>query len=94
MPAFFFKQPNGLYGRFSTVVDCPTDYNCTKEELIEDAVETYRQELMEDFDKCCKSFDYMVSMFYDNSMTNEEFEKIKQEMSDDLSDIFEDGQED
>jgi hypothetical protein len=93
MPAFYFKQPNGLFGRFSTVVDCPTDYNCTKEELIEDAVETYRQELMEDFDKRCKSFDYMVSMFYDNSMTNEEFEKIKQEMSDDLSDIFEDGQE-
>ena len=94
MPAFFFKQPNGLYGRFSTVVDCPTDYNCTKEELIEDAVETYRQELMEDFDKRCKSFDYMVSMFYDNNMTNKEFEKIKQEMSEDLSDIFEDGQED
>ena len=81
MPAFFFKQPNGLYGRFSTVVDCPTDYNCTKEELIDDAVETYRQELMEDFDKRCKSFDYMVSMFFDNNMTNEEFEKIKQEMS-------------
>ena len=94
MPAFFFKQPNGLYGRFSTVVDCPTDYNCTKEELIEDAVETYRQEFMEDFDKRCKSFDYMVSMFYDNNMTNKEFEKIKQEMSEDLSDIFEDGQED
>ena len=81
MPAFFFKQPNGLYGRFSTVVDCPTDYNCTKEELIDDAVETYRQELIEDFDRRCKSFDYMVSMFYDNNMTNEEFDKIKQEMS-------------
>ena len=81
MPAFFFKQPNGLYGRFSTVVDCPTDYNCTKEELIDDAVETYRQELIENFDRRCKSFDYMVSMFYENNMTNEEFEKIKQEMS-------------
>ena len=94
MPAFFFKQPNGLYGRFSTVVDCPTHYNCTKEELIDDAVETYRQELIEYFDKCCKSFDYMVSMFYDNNMANEEFEEMKKEMSKNLSDIFEDGQKD
>ena len=93
MGAFFFKQPNGLYGRFSTVVDCPTDYNCTKEELIEDAVETYRQELMEEFDKRCKSFEYMVSCFLDNNMTNEEFEEAKKEMSEDLSE-FEDGQED
>ena len=80
MPAFFFKQPNGLYGRFSTVVDCPTHYNCTKDELIEDAVETYRQELMDNFDKRCQSFDYMVSMFYDNNMTNEEFEELKKTM--------------
>lgn len=94
MGAFYFEQPNGLYGRFSTVVDCPTHYNCTKEELIEDAVETYRQELMEEFDKRCKSFDYMVSNFLDNNMTNEEFEEMKKEMSDDLSDLFEDGQED
>ena len=94
MPAFYFKQPNGLYGRFSTVVDCPTHYNCTKEELIEDAVETYRQELMEEFDKRCKNFDYMVSHFLDNNMTNEEFEEMKKEMSDDLSDLFEDEQED
>ena len=40
------------------------------------------------------SFDYMVSMFYDNNMTNEEFEEMKKEMSEDLSDIFEDGQKD
>ena len=94
MGAFYFKQPNGLYGRFSTVVDCPTAYDCTKEELIDDAVETYRQELTEDFDKRCKSFEYMVSMFYDNHMTNEEFEELKKIMSDDLSDLLEDGQED
>lgn len=93
MPAFYFKQPNGLFGRFSTVVDCPTHYNCTKEELIDDAVETYRQELMENFDKRCKSFDYMVSMFYDNNMTNEEFEEAKKEMSEpvDEFDLGEDG---
>lgn len=34
MGAYWFKQPNGLYGRFSTIVDCPTHYNYTKEEMI------------------------------------------------------------
>ena len=89
MPSFFFKQPNGLYGRFSTVVDCPTDYNCTKEELIEDAVETYRQELMEDFDKRCKSFDYMVSMFYDNNMTNKEWKEMQKLMKTPIEELNE-----
>lgn len=93
MGAFFFKQPNGLYGRFSTVVDCPTDYNYTKEELIEDAVEIYRQELIEEFDKRCKSFEYMVSQFYDNSMTNEEFEDAKRAMCEPV-DEFDLGEDD
>lgn len=26
MAGFIVKQPNGLYCRFSTVVDCPTHY--------------------------------------------------------------------
>jgi len=35
MGAFIFKQPNGLYGRYSSVVDEITDYNMTEEEVIE-----------------------------------------------------------
>jgi len=35
MPARAIKQPNGLYARFSTVVDDFTDYDCTREELFE-----------------------------------------------------------
>ena len=38
MPAFFFKQPNGKFGRLSTVVDAITHYNLDKEafkELVE-----------------------------------------------------------
>lgn len=30
MPAFFFKQPNGKFGRVSTVVDTFTHYNLNK----------------------------------------------------------------
>jgi len=32
MGAFWCKQPNGKYCRFSTVVDCITDYDCEKED--------------------------------------------------------------
>lgn len=32
MGAFIARQPNGLLCRFSSVVDCITDYNMTTEE--------------------------------------------------------------
>ena len=35
MASFVCKQPNGLYCRFSTVVDCPTDWNMTAKDYIE-----------------------------------------------------------
>lgn len=35
MPARAVKQPNGLYARFSTIVDDFTHYNHTREELWE-----------------------------------------------------------
>lgn len=35
MGAFIARQPNGLLCRFSSVVDCVTDYNMTEEEYIE-----------------------------------------------------------
>lgn len=35
MAGFVAKQPNGLYCRFSTVIDCPTDWNITAEYYIE-----------------------------------------------------------
>lgn len=34
MAGFVSKQPNGLYCRFSTVVDCPTVWNMTREDYI------------------------------------------------------------
>ena len=33
MPARAVKQPNGLYARFSTIVDDFTHLNCTRDEL-------------------------------------------------------------
>ena len=34
MAGFVSKQPNGLYCRFSTVTDCPTAWNMTREDYI------------------------------------------------------------
>lgn len=38
MGVWYFKQPNGLYGRFSTVVDTVTDYNMDRDELYQNMV--------------------------------------------------------
>ena len=45
MGAFIAKQPNGLYCRFSTVVDCPTDWNMTEEDYLKLCAEKGREEV-------------------------------------------------
>ena len=80
MGAFFFKQPNGLYGRFSTVVDCPTHCNCTKEELIDEYVQVYREELERDFDKRCHEYSDIDKYFYPNNITKKKFKELKKLM--------------
>lgn len=39
MGAWYFKQPNGKYGRFSTVVDTVTDWDMTKDELHQNMID-------------------------------------------------------
>lgn len=41
MPWRFVKQPNGLLGRFSTIVDTFTDVNMTEEEALTMCLEEY-----------------------------------------------------
>ncbi len=43
MGSVIFKQPNGLYGRYSSVVDEITDYNMTEEGVIELFVEMAKE---------------------------------------------------
>lgn len=45
MGAFIARQPNGLLCRFSSVVDCITDYNMTEDEYIEMCAEKARESL-------------------------------------------------
>lgn len=90
MGAFFFKQPNGLYGRFSTVVDCPTHYNCTKEELIEEYVDEYRSELVNKFAHLTNdSYEEAKSRFMDNNMTDEEWEELQKLMETPIDELNE-----
>lgn len=35
MGSVYYKQPNGRYCRYSTVVDCVTHYNMTEDDILE-----------------------------------------------------------
>lgn len=80
MGAFVVKQPNGLYCRFSTVVDCPTNWNMTEEEYVEMKAEQAREEARDTLKRYLKPFDWVEVYFRPYNMTEEEFKKIIREM--------------
>lgn len=76
MASFVCKQPNGLYCRFSTIVDCPTDWNMTADDYIEmckDKAEKEAREVLADY---LQPFEMVKERFYPNNMTDEEFEQF------------------
>ena len=85
MGAFIAKQPNGLYCRFSTVVDCPTDWNMTAEEFIElyveMAVERAREEAKRTLMYHVRPFEWVKEHFVPINMSKSEFEECLKEMS-------------
>ena len=80
MGAFIARQPNGLLCRFSSVVDCITDYNMTKEEYIEMCAEKAREEARDVLDNYMQPFELVDKYFYPNNMTVEEHKRIMEEM--------------
>lgn len=87
MGAFIFKQPNGRYGRFSTIVDCPTHFNMTREDYVELLMERngYNRKRAEEeaddiFAHYLKPYSECLDSFVDNNMTNEEFQDIRYKM--------------
>ena len=82
MGAFIAKQPNGLYCRFSSVVDCPTDWNMTEEDYIELCAERAREEARETLARRLRPFEMVKNCFVPMNMTEEEFEKCLIEMGD------------
>lgn len=76
------KQPNGRYMRFSSVVDCPTHWNLTEEEMRK----TLRQMYMEDLEtkiniaiETAKDIKCAINSFVPNNMTDAEFKNILKE---------------
>ena len=80
MGAFISRQPNGLLCRFSTVVDCITDYNMTEEEYIEMKAEQAREDARYAIAHHLRPYEWVDEYFHPNNMTQEEHEQIKKKM--------------
>lgn len=80
MGAFIAKQPNGLYCRFSTVVDTVTNWNMTEEDYInmraEKAAEEARKEAKKALEKYLEPFDKVKDYFFPANNTIEEFSQL------------------
>ena len=82
MGAFISKQPNGLYCRFSTVVDCPTHWNMTREDYLNNVTGTARnrdeaESILRDH---LVPFSEVIDHFMPNNMTQKEFDDLVKEM--------------
>ncbi len=83
MSGFIAKQPNGLYCRFSTVVDCPTHWNMTREDYLNNVTGTVTDrevgvEILEDW---LQPFSEVIERFVPNNMTQTEFDELIKLMS-------------
>lgn len=83
MAGFIAKQPNGLYCRFSTVVDCPTHYNVTVEEYLSNVTGTVqnREEGQNVLSNHLMPFSEVIERFIPNNITQKEFNNLIKEMS-------------
>ena len=86
MSSFIAKQPNGLYCRFSTVVDTVTHWNMTEEDYInmlsEQDAEDARIEAKKALEKYLEPFDKVKDYFFPANNTIEEFNEMLIEMGD------------
>ena len=62
MAGFVSKQPNGLYCRFSTVTDCPTAWNMTREDYINMKMQEAKEDAEDVLDNYLKPFDMVVAI--------------------------------
>lgn len=74
--SFIAKQPNGLYCKFSTIVDCPTYWNMTEDDYVELCKERAEEEARDVLANYLQPFEMVKSRFSPNNMTEEEFEQF------------------
>ncbi|WP_036217079.1 hypothetical protein [Lysinibacillus sphaericus] len=82
MGAFISKQPNGLFCRFSSILDCPTHWNMTEDEYINNVTGTVRnkEEAFNILVNHLKPFSEVIDRFVPNNMTEVEFKDVVREM--------------
>lgn len=92
MGAFVAQQPNGLYCRFSSVVDTVTHWNMTFEEYVEQVQmkrygRSYDEAVVEAHDiinNYLQPFQEIINRFRPLNNTVEEFNEILREMGSDI----------
>ena len=62
MAGFVSKQPKGLYRRFSSVTDCPTAWNMTREDYINMKMQEAKEDAEDVLDNYLKPFDIVMDM--------------------------------
>lgn len=85
MAGFIVKQPNGLYCRFSTIVDCPTHINMTEEDYLNNITGTVRNrsEGKIILEQHLQPFSEVEKRFIPNNMTERAFEVLLLKVNDD-----------
>ena len=86
MGAFIAKQPNGLYCRFSSVVDTVTHINMTEEDYINYCIERAKKDAEREAKDVLKhyvhSFEEVKDSFFPRNNTIEEFNEMLHKMGD------------
>lgn len=80
MAGFIVRQPNGLLCRFSTIVDCPTNYNMTDDDYIELCKKKAENEARDVLKNYLRPFPELREHFEPNNMSRKEFNRILKEM--------------
>ena len=86
MAGFIAKQPNGLYCRFSTVVDAPTHWNMTFDDYVE-VIEMRGRSRLDAIKEAnyviknyLRPFQKVIDSFLPNNMSEEEFNEWLKEV--------------
>lgn len=90
MASFICQQPNGLYCRFSTIVDTVTHFNMTREDYLNNITGTVssREEGEDVLNNYLRPFDMVIESFAPNNMSQEEFDELIKMMSESQEELY------
>lgn len=87
MGSFICKQPNGLYCRFSTILDTVTHHNMTEDDYIEICVVKAKLEAREALQRYVRPFEWVEEQFVPSNMSISEFNRIVSEMQNPVTEL-------